>query len=150
MRTTVLVPSLLAAAIGAGCGGGTPPSALPPVSALHGGILVPLPGDQGYVEILNDQRERKGRSIQTNVVAYLLQSDQKTPFAQKPTSVTVKLDTAGGSRSIPLLPRPDGGDPAGGSRFVSDFGPFDLNMIAGEVTVAVDGKTLTGSFRGPR
>ena len=49
-----------------------------------------------------------------------------------------------------LMPYECGIDPVGSARFASDPGPYELNQIGGEVAVAVGGKTLTGSFRGPR
>jgi hypothetical protein len=47
-----------------------------------------------------------------------------------------------------LTPRPS--DPVGSVRFVSDFGPYELNQIGGDIAVEVDGKRLTATFRGPR
>jgi hypothetical protein len=149
MRTAVL-PSLLAAITCAGGGGGVVPSSIPPASALHGGIHVALPENVGFVELLNDKRERRYGTIQTNIVAYLLQPDQKTALPQKPTQFDVKLDTGSGPKAIPLVAQPGAGDPLGGARFASELGPYELNLRGGEVTVAIDGKTLTAPFRGPR
>ena len=149
MRTAVLL-SFLAVTAFTGCGGGVVPSPIPPASPLHGGILVPLPDKQGYVELLNDKRQRKYGASETTIVAYLLGPDQKTALGQKPTNVSVKLDTPSGQQTISLLAKPDQGDSVGSARFASEFGPFDLNQRGGEVTVAIDGKTLTTPFRGPR
>src|SRR4051794_27612908 len=142
MRNEVLLLALLTTLSFTGCGGGSQPSALPDTSPLHGGILVPLPENQGYVELLNDKRERKGGAFLTTIVAYPLQADQKTAFPRTPTSVTVTMDTPKGKKTIPLLPKPDQGDSVGSARFVSDFGPYELNQVGGDITVAVDGKTL--------
>jgi hypothetical protein len=133
-----------------GCGGQVIPSPIPPTSPLHGGILVPLPEKLGYVELLNDSRQKRYNATETNILAYLLGPDQKTALVQKPTSVSVQLDTPSGRQTVPMLPNPDPGDPAGSARFGSEFGLFELNQRGGEITVAIDGKTLTVPFRGPR
>jgi hypothetical protein len=125
-------------------------SLVPAGSPLHGGILIPLPENQGYVELLNDKRERRSGAVQTNIVAYLLQSDQKTALAAKPSKVSVKLDTPRGPATIDLAPKPSQADPTAGPPYVSEFGPYELNQRGGEVIVAIDGKTLTAPFRGPR
>jgi hypothetical protein len=150
MRNGVHLLSFLALAMGPGCGTVTTPSSILPSSPLHGGILIPLPESQGYVELLNDKRERRGNVFLTTVVAYLLQPDQKTALAQKPTQVSVKLDTPTGSKTIPLVAESKPGDPLGAARFASELGPFELDQRGGEVTLAIDGKTLTTPFRGPR
>jgi hypothetical protein len=150
MRNGVLLLAFLATVAHAGCGGGSVTSTHAEVSNLHGGILVPLPEKQGYVELLNDRRQQQGRAFLTNIVAYLLQDDQKTPIAQLPSSMSVTIDTTKGRKTIPLQPKPNPDDAVGSARFVSDFGPFELSNIGGEVAVAVAGKTLTATFRGPR
>jgi hypothetical protein len=150
MRHAGLFLSLVAAGMCSGCGPGVHTSALPASSPLHGGILIPLPEDQGYVELLNDKRERKLGVIQTNLVAYLLQSDLKTALPGKPSKVSVKLDTPRGQATVDLVAKPDQADPVAGPRYVSELGMYELNQRGGEVTVALDGKTLTAPFRGPR
>jgi hypothetical protein len=150
MRHALLFLSLVPAGMCSGCGPGVHTSALPASSALHGGVLIPLPENQGYVELLNDKRERKSGRVQTNIVAYLLQPDQKTALAAKPSKVAVKLDTPRGPATIDLVPKPNQADPIAGTPYVSEFGPYELNQRGGEVTVAIDGKTLTALFRGPR
>lgn len=149
MRRAVLT-ALLAAVSSMGCGGRVVPSPIPPASALHGGILVPLPENTGFVELLNEKRERRSGTIQTTIVAYVLQPDQKTALAQKPAQVSVKLDTPGGPKTIPLVPEPAPGDPLAGARLASELGPYELNLRGGEITLVVEGKTLTAPFRGPR
>jgi hypothetical protein len=150
VRRALVFLSLVPAGICSGCGAGVHTSTLPASSPLHGGILIPLPADQGYVELLNDGRVRKGRTFQTTIVAYLLQPDQKTALAGKPSKVAVKLDTPRGPATIDLVPKPDQADPIAGPRYVSELGPYELNQRGGEVTVALDGKTVTAPFRGPR
>src|SRR4051794_140419 len=102
MRNEALLLALLATVTHGGCGGGSVPPAVPPSSPLHGGILVPLPENQGYVELLNDKREKKGKAFLTTIVAYPLQADQRTAFPRTPTSVSVTMDTPKGKKTIPL------------------------------------------------
>jgi hypothetical protein len=150
MRYGFFFLSLLATGIGSGCGMRPAPSALPASSPLHGGILVPLPENQGFVELLNDKRERRGSAYLTTIVAYLLQADQKSAVTQQSKAVTVKLGPPPDAKTLTLRADPDPGDPAGSARFVSELGPFLLNQSGGEIQVVLDGKTLTAPFRGPR
>jgi hypothetical protein len=151
MRTTSPSMCLILASSLVGCGPpGVVESSVPPTSELHGGILIPLTDKQAYLELLNGKREKSGKGYQTSLMAYLLQSDQKTPFSATPTSMEVKMGTPAGDKVIALQPAPDSIDPLGSARFVSPPGPFELNLSGGEVTVQVAGKTLSGTFRGPR
>jgi hypothetical protein len=150
MHNEVLFLSLLAAGMCSGCGSGTVPSTVPASSPLHGGILVALPDNQAYIELLNDRRERKGRGFLTTIVAYLLQPDQKTAVTQQAKSFTVKLGAPPGEKALTMRPAPDQSDPVGSARYVSELGPYQLEQIGGEIQVVLDGKTLTAPFRGPR
>ena len=150
MRMIASLFSVLAAGALLGCGAAPVESSVPATSEHHGGILIPLTDRQAYVELLNGKREMKGKVAETTIVAYLLQSDTKTPFSETPTSVEIKLGTPKGEQVIALTASPDSSDPLGSSRFVSSSGPFELNQVGGEVTVQVAGKTLSGTFRGPR
>lgn len=151
MRKILCSISLLAGGILAGCGQpAVVESAVPATAEQHGGILVPLNDNEGYVEILNGKWTMKGRVGETTLVAYLLQPDRKSAFTQTPTSVEIKIDTPKGDQVVALKASPDSADPLGTARFVSAPGPFELNQVGGEVTVQVGGKTLSGKFRGPR
>jgi hypothetical protein len=151
MRTILSVISLITAAALIGCGPGVVVEAPVPATSEHrGGILIPLADKQAYLELLNGKREKKGKGYETDLVAYLLQPDQKTAFSETPTSVEVKIGTPTGDQVVTLKAAPDSADPLGSSRFVSRPGPFDLTQSGGEVTVRVGGKTLSGTFRGPR
>jgi hypothetical protein len=151
MRTILLAISVITAGTLIGCGQSVVvDSPIPATSENHGGILIPLTDNQGYVELVNGDRLKKGKSYETTLVAYLLQPDQKTPSSEAPTSVEVKIGTPTGDQVVALKAAPDTADPLGASRFVSKPGPFELNQVGGEVTVQAGGKTLSGKFRGPR
>lgn len=150
-RTIVAVITLIVFGQAVGCGpGGSVESAVPSTSELHGGILIPLPDGQACLELLNGKRQRKGKAYETDLVAYLFQADCKTPFAETPASLEVKLGTPKGDEVVVLKPAPDSSDPLGSCRYASAPGPYELNQTGGEVTVSVAGKTLTATFRGPR
>jgi len=102
------------------------------------------------VEILNGTREKKAGATDTTIVAYVLSADQQAAVSPVPTEVVVKLDTSKGTTPVPLRASPDSADTVGRARFVSKAGDFELNQRGGEVSVTLDGKTLTGTFRGPR
>lgn len=151
MRTILSAMSLIIAGTLIGCGQPVVvESAVPATGEHHGGILIPLTDNQAYVELLNGDRQKKGKGYETTLVAYLLQPDQKTPFSETPTSVEIKIGTPKGDQVVPLKAARDSADPLGSSRFVSAPGPFELNQTGGEVTVQVGGKTLSAKFRGPR
>ncbi len=123
---------------------------MPPPSEHYGGVLVSLTDKQAYVELLNGKRETKNKVSQTNIVAYLLQPDLKTPFSETPKSERVKIGTPKGEQTVTLKAEPDSTDPIGSARFVSALGPYELNQSGGEVIVQLGGQTLSGTFRGPR
>jgi hypothetical protein len=150
MRTNLRIFSLIASAALIGCGPGSGPGSKLLPDVHHGGVIVPLTDNQAYVELLNGERKKKGSTYETTIVAYLLAPDLKTSLADAPTSVQVKIGTPKGDQVVKLERSPDSADPVGGSRFISEFGPFDLVQTGGEVTVEVSGKTLSGPFRGPR
>jgi hypothetical protein len=150
MRIGFLFLSVVAAGMCSGCGVEPHASPIPPSSPLHGGILIPLPEAQGYVELLNDNRVKRGNAYLTTVVAYLLQADQKSAVTQQAGSVTVKLGVPPEVKTIKMRHNPDRSDPSGTARFVSELGLFQLNQSGGEIQVVLDGKTLTAPFRGPR
>jgi hypothetical protein len=150
MRTPSSVLALIAAGTLMGCGQPVVESTVPATSENHGGILIALTDDQAYLELLNGNRQRKGKTSETILEAYLLQPDRKTAYAEAPTSVEVKMGTAQGDKVVALKAAPVSSDPVGGTRFVSAAGPYELTQSGGEVTVQVGGKTLTGTFRGPR
>ncbi len=152
MRTQCFVISLFVMAALSGCGPTVYESPVAATGEHHGGILIPLTDNEAYLELLNGNREKKGKgkAFETTLVAYLFQSDQKTPVSGVPATVVVKMGTPAGEQTIALKPSADTSDPVGSARFVSNPGPFELAQAGGEVTVQLGDKTLSGTFRGPR
>ena len=115
MRTQCFVISLIVIAALGGCGSTVYESPVPATAEHHGGILIPLTDNQAYLELMNGTREKKGKGkpSQTTLVAYLFQSDQKTPVSGVPATVMVKMETPAGEQSIALKPAADTSDPLG-------------------------------------
>jgi hypothetical protein len=142
--------SLITAGMLSGCGAGAHTSMVSESSPLHGGILIPLPENQGFVELLNDKHVMKGRVLHTTIVAYFLQPDRKSPITQPAPAITIKLGAPPDVRTVTMRPEPDGKDPSGSARFVSDIGPYLLNQSGGEIQAGLGSKSFTVPFRGPR
>ena len=121
----------------------------------HGGLVVPLPGNSGFAEILNEEptaaagSRQRGR-VPKAVVVYFLGPDKKTALSPAPTSVGVKFvgETAG--TTITLGPAPDPKDPVGTGRFASAVGDFDLSGRRAELTADLGGRKVTQEFQGLR
>ena len=106
MRTILPAISVITAGTLIGCGQSVVvESPVPATSEHHGGILIPLTDNQAYVELVNGDRLKKGKTFETTLVAYLLQPDQKTPSSETPTSVEVKIGTANGDQVVALKGR---------------------------------------------
>jgi hypothetical protein len=150
MRTPSSLMALVAAGALAGCGPTAVESTVPATGENHGGVLIPLTDNQAYLELLNGKRQKKGKTYEANLEAYLLQPDRKSAFDRPPTSVEVRIGTPSGEKTVALKAEPVTTDPLGSTRFVSDFGPYELNQGGGDVTVKLGDKALTGTFRGPR
>jgi len=150
LRARDVVP-LLAALLPLGCGvgvgaGGVSPD--PRVNAAtangpHGGQAVPLPGDQGFAEILIEQGAKKAPP---RFAVYFLAPDLKGPLPAKPTEVRAKLITAEGESSVSLSPDPKRDDKTGAGRYTSPPGKFDADEYTGELTAVIDGQSFTRPF----
>ncbi len=150
MRNVIATVALLASLL-AGCGGPEPMVARSDQTSPHGGVIVPLPGEQGFVELLNGADAPPiARVRQTTIVAYLLQPDRKTAVASPPQEIAIKLDTQKTPNPIPLPLKLDTTDPAGSARYVSEVGPYEVDRGGGGGTVEVtlNGKPITVPFRG--
>ena len=95
------VPFMTAGAL-IGCGGQAVvvESAVPATSEHHGGILIPLTDKHAYMELLNGDRLKKGDEHETTLVAYLIQSDQKSAISETPTSAGVTIATPEGGKMV--------------------------------------------------
>ena len=114
----------------------------------HNGLLLPLPGDHGFVEILNEGKiDRSQRKI--TVAAYFLRPDKQSPLESLPTDVKVEIEGTGG-KTIPLSPAANPPDPLSAARLVSAPGPYLLSQRNGEVSGTLNGERFTLGFDGGR
>ncbi len=128
---------LLLLGTGPGCGSaGTTTSADAPARqgvGPHGGISVAL-GDQGFGEVVIESAPAG-----PVLAVYLLQPDQSSPLAAKPSSVAVEYDAGSGPASVSLLPKTG---PSAGNRFEATLPSGLDDRFAGKLTVVIDGQTV--------
>lgn len=120
----------LAASLLVGCGQGSltsDPGTPPP----HGGRLVRLPGNQGFLEIVKTGGA-PGKSNKVEKVEFYLLKDMATPFSPAPSSATLTV----GKKKTDL--RVDG------DALVTPGGPavFGKGDVDGVLSVEVDGKAM--------
>lgn len=134
----------------AGCG---EPAPLPGYSSEavgpHGGILVPLPGDKGFGEVVSKPLPKaKARARADAVLAvYFLAPDKSAALNPAPSDAALKMKMPGGdSVDVALKPQPDAKDPAGASLFASEPGLYAMDQMFGDLTVTVDGAPNTIPF----
>jgi hypothetical protein len=132
----MIVPACLLA----GCGGS--PKELPIAQAAHGGSLVTLPGERGYVEILVEAAAGGGRKAQgkSQIVAYFFQPDATTAMSPGPSDVKVKLGTGEKGAVVDLSP-----DPKAAGKFASEPGTFPEGFN-GQLDANVKGEAIQVSF----
>ncbi len=92
-----------------GCGGAsTSHDSLP--SPHHGGSIVALPGDRGFVELKTERLPvSKGKSAtpaKSRILVYFYKSDGTTEMSPVPGDVSLKLGTAESGTDIKLSPEP--------------------------------------------
>jgi hypothetical protein len=136
---------------GGGCGGEPTPAAAAPrgsTTGPHGGIAVPLPGDQGYAEVVVERIASKGTAkAPSKLAVYFLNADLKAPLSPLPTNVAVKAILPTGDTANPTLTlEPKSSDPLAAGRHVSPTGDFDYDELSGEVTATVDGASVSLPF----
>lgn len=149
MRTRWLV--LLPLGFVVGCGGSTPPTQPPantPKSAhvhadggVAGGTLIEWGSDEYHVELTHDPKA-------SEVTAYILDGSAKKVVPIPAKEITLSFD--GSSQVVmPLMPKPQDGDPAGqSSRFVGTHPMLAKEgKLVGSVSGQVNGKGYTGTFK---
>jgi hypothetical protein len=107
--------------------------------------MVPLSGNQGFVEIRSERvgaeaRSASRQSQNAQLIAYFYGSDAVTPLSPAPTEVSVKAGTADQSAVIGLVP-----DSKDASRFISQPAPI-RDGFQGELHAKIHGETCNASF----
>jgi len=133
----MIVPACLLA----GCGGS--PKELPVAKSAHGGNLVSLPGDRGFVEILVESGAAGGgrkAQVKPRIIAYFFQPDGTTEMSPGPTEVKVKVGTGEKSAVVDLSPQPK---EAG--KYASEPGTYP-DGFNGQLDGKVNGEAVQVSF----
>jgi hypothetical protein len=133
----LIVPACLLA----GCGGS--PKELPVAKSAHGGNLVSLPGERGFVEILVETGAAgAGRKAQVNsrIVAYFFQPDGASEMSPGPSEVKVKVGTGEKSPVADLSP-----DPKAAGKYASEPGEYP-DGFNGQLNAKVNGEDVQVSF----
>jgi hypothetical protein len=114
----------------AGCGGGSltsNPGTPPP----HGGNLIAIAGDRGYLEVVKKAGVPAKGPVTAEVSFYFLK-DPSTPYSPAPTSGTLII----GNKKVALKVQ--------GDALVTPDGPalFPKGGVDGSVSVELDGKAV--------
>jgi hypothetical protein len=118
-------------------------------------MMIRLPGDKGFVELLNEpEPSDRSRPEPTSIAAYYLQSDGKSPLTPAPTDVKFEIDAGrrnprvkeAPTGTIPLSAEPKSGDPAGAGHFASKPGPYILDDLRGTLSAKIGGEEIAVSF----
>jgi hypothetical protein len=143
MRVIAITPLVVLAGMLAGCGGASSAALpLPP----HGGTMIALPNNRGFVEILTDRgraardNPRAQQNGKAQVIAYFYEPDGRTKMSPAPTEVKVKIGTSATGAVVSLAPQPK---EAG--MFASDPGTYP-DGFRGEVTAKIGGESTQISF----
>jgi hypothetical protein len=123
----------------AGCDG-LAPKELPVAKAAHGGTMVPLPGDQGFAEIVVESGPAGKRGdptkIKPKLVAYFFQSDGTTAMSQGPSDVRIKIGTDESGRVVDLA-----ADNKEAGKFASAAGDYP-DGFAGQLETSINGAAV--------
>jgi len=141
-RARPITTLILVAASLSGCG--PRPALGPAVEAPHRGVLLRLPEDFGYAEILVEP-DRTPKSGRTELVAYFLGPDAKSPLDPAPSHVSLDLylaePKARSASTLKSAPRP--GDKSGAARFAAATPEgFDGNISTPRLSAKVAGKDV--------
>jgi hypothetical protein len=122
----------------AGCGGA--PKELPVAKSAHGGTMVPLPGDQGFVEVLVDTAVagKAGRKAQVKprFIAYFTQPDGTTEMSPGPTDVKIKIGMGEDGRVVDLS-----AEPKEAGKYASAVGDYPEGF-AGQLKATLNGQPV--------
>lgn len=113
-------------------------------AAPHGGSLVRLGDQPGYVEILcrDPAGAQPGKSSDFEIAVYFLAEDATSPFAAPLEDVTISLNLPDGPRSMPLQPLTDAP-----KAYLCPAGPYGhKGAINGEVAFTLQGKPGKAPF----
>jgi hypothetical protein len=131
---SVLVAALFAGIVG--CGENLPtPRPGTPAGPSHNGSLLPIPGDLGYVEIVNAPLSTKTTESQIGV--YFYEKDAKTPVSSPPGDVKLTLELPKGNADIVLKP-----DPKNPGGFQSARGDHGRRELIGKLEFTLGGKPI--------
>lgn len=155
MRTLLKIAAVLPGLSLLGCGGSPSLPPLPkdaPTVGPHQGTAYALPGGLGYAEVVNDPRAgERDRAAPTALVVYFLGPDTKAALTPPPSDVKVQVSsgrTKGQAVPLKADPRPD--DPAGGSRFATAPGPYQLEEFRGDLTAKAGATAIKIPIAGAR
>ncbi len=133
----------------AGCGGeaAPPPGYSSEAVGPHGGILVPLPGDKGFGEVVSKPLPKPRPKADAVLAVYFLAPDKAAALTPAPSDASLKMKMPDGdSLDVALKPQPDAKDPVGASLFTSEPGLYAMDQMFGDLTVTVDGAPATIPF----
>ncbi len=139
----------VAAAIVAGCGGSTPSTSNTGTVGPHRGVLLKLPDDLGFAEVVVESTGNPARSLTTEVAAYFFGPDAKAAIMPPPTDVSflLYLAEAKARQKVAMKPALKSSDPAGTGRFVAEPPPgFDGVVTGGTLAARLGGREVVVSF----
>ncbi|WP_165075578.1 hypothetical protein [Paludisphaera rhizosphaerae] len=141
---------LAALLLAAGCSETGPPPAGYVADSLgpHDGLLVPLPKDKGFGEILSRPLPKATAKADATMVVYFLGPDKATPLSPPPSDASLRLKLPGqdAPADVPLKLQADAKDPSGAALFASTPGLYAMDQLFGDLTVTVDGESATIPF----
>lgn len=131
---TAFAAALIAGFVG--CGENLPaPRPGAPAAPSHNGAMLPIPGDLGYVEIVNTPLSTKTTESQIGV--YFYEKDAKTPVSAPPGDVKLTLELPKGNTDIVLKP-----DPKSPGGFQSARGDHGRRELIGKLEFTLSGKPI--------
>jgi len=126
-----------------GCaGGGTSQVTLP--SPHHGGSIIALPGDRGFVELKADRpvpsQGKSAASAKSRIFAYFYKSDGTTEMSPVPSDVSLRLGTADRGTDIKLSP-----EPKESGLLASEPGAYP-DELRGQIALTLEGVPVKAEF----